>query len=148
MRDPNSPRHISDGASDAFPDRLRLMIGSESGVSFSKRCGFSEGTLRSYLSGADPSRARLVAMADAANVNIAWLAAGRGPMKGAAETAEPINDLELLAQTVAAVEKGLRAIDRTLPPAKYGELVAAAYALMKTPGTASAQVVQFIKAAA
>lgn len=65
--------------------RLREVLGNESLASFSRRCGISEGGLRKYLEGASPSTTNLIAMADTANVNIEWLAAGRGPkMRGSA----------------------------------------------------------------
>lgn len=64
-------------AKTEFGRRLIEVIGSESVSSFGRRCGIGEATIRSYLKGADPSRARLVAMAEAGNVSIEWLATGR-----------------------------------------------------------------------
>lgn len=55
-------------------------MGDESATEFGRRCGVGEATLRNIIkSGAWPRTDNLVAIADAANVNIEWLAAGRGP---------------------------------------------------------------------
>lgn len=46
------------------------------------RAGLSRRVVGKYLAGeSDPSRERLVALADAVGVNVSWLAAGRGPMR-------------------------------------------------------------------
>lgn len=105
--------------------------------------------MRKYLAGAEPSTFRLVAIADTANVNIEWLATGRGPKKGTAQASQPadLGDLSRLTATIAAVEEGLRQIHRKLPPDKYAEVVAAAYQLM-TSQSSTAQIVQFIRVAA
>lgn len=176
--------------------RIAEVIGDESLSSFGRRCGLAESLLRKYLAGAQPSTDRLVAIADAGNVRIAWLAAGRGPMKGSDEhpptSAEPgklsdlfkpgldhliavcragnisldwiatgegpvhlqahspvtFSDPVRLRLAIEAVEEGLRAIGRALPPDKYAQLVVAAYQLMPSPDTDRAKVVDFIKAAA
>ena len=47
-----------------------------------KRAGISLGTLNNYIAGRDMKTSFMVALADACGVNIAWLAAGRGPMVG------------------------------------------------------------------
>jgi transcriptional regulator with XRE-family HTH domain len=133
-------------------DRLRQVIGDESGNGFARRAGVTESALRKYLDGAMPSADRLVKLALAGDVSIEWLATGQGPRyraaAGAVSPTASLDDLQRLQDTIEAVEKGLRAIDRTLSPAKYAELVVAAYELMAAPTTSSAQIVQFIKAAA
>lgn len=127
--------------------RIRDLIGDESHASFARRCGVGETTLRKYLGGADPSTARLVAMADANNVSIEWLATGRGSRKRVPSQPADLGDLDRLTRTVAAVEEGLRSVKLTLPPDKYAELVAAAYQLMAAPASTGAQIIQFIRAA-
>lgn len=69
-----------DGRIGQFPDRLKEAIGSESIRSFSKRSKSSESVIRKYLSGkSEPTRLTLIAMADAADVSVQWLAAGNAP---------------------------------------------------------------------
>jgi hypothetical protein len=77
------PRHIEKVPSRnkdlELAVRLRDMLGQESVTAFGRRCGIGEATLRKYFSGTLPNSENLVAMADAGNVSIEWLAAGRGP---------------------------------------------------------------------
>jgi phage repressor protein C with HTH and peptisase S24 domain len=66
--------------SDAFKSRLKIVMGGESNRSFADKCAISEGTLRRYLIGETfPSLDTLEVIAQAAGVNLAWLAAGVGP---------------------------------------------------------------------
>ena len=75
----SSKRRIQKNESD-FKSRLLEAINGESISSFSRRCGAGESLLRGYLKqGNKPGVDHLIAIADAANVNIEWLAAGRGP---------------------------------------------------------------------
>jgi transcriptional regulator with XRE-family HTH domain len=64
-----------------FQARLRESVervGSVNGLA--KGAGVSEGALRKWLQGdSEPTRERLMALARAAGVNVAWLAAGTGP---------------------------------------------------------------------
>lgn len=130
-------------------DRLRLAIGDEPGNAFARRAGVAESVLRKYLAGAQPSADRLVAMADAAGVSIEWLAAGRGPRKGAAGgVAVHLADLQRLTTAIGAVQQGLQASGRSFTPARYAELVVAAYQLLAAPGTTPEHIAAFIKAAA
>lgn len=134
---------------------------SDTSVSaFARRCGIVESTLRTYLNGAQPSTDRLVAIADTAGVNIAWLAAGRGPKKGAAPSqaqqqasqpapAPPLNP-ELLQAAIEGVQEGLRRINRTVPADKHAQLIAAAYELLLDGqgNVGKNNVINFIRAAA
>lgn len=71
---------IRDEESEAFGERLKLVIGSESLRSFAKRCSMSDGLLGAYIRGEkSPGLDRLVAIADAGSVMIDWLATGRPP---------------------------------------------------------------------
>ena len=62
--------------------RIRLLIAREGNTStLARRCGFSEGTVRSWRDGhSDPSRARCVTLARALNISLQWLVTGEGPM--------------------------------------------------------------------
>lgn len=127
------------GEEKKLADRLREAMGDQSGTAFARRCGISEGAIRKYLLGASPSTENLIAMADAANVSIEWLAAGRGPKQRGSTTlvgmtavpAEPKPfDTERLARAIGAVQEGLASIRRTLPPDKHAQLIEAAYELI------------------
>lgn len=141
-----------------LPERVRQAIGDEPVAAFGRRCGINESTLRKYFSGTLPNVENLISIADAANVSIEWLAAGRGPkQRGASVHALPTSppvakptgfgDVERLSSAIAAVQEGLDAIHRQLPPDKHAQLIAAAYELLDN-ATSSAKVVQFIKLAA
>ena len=145
-------------------ERLREAMGEQSGSAFAKRCGISEGAIRKYLLGASPSTENLIAMADAANVSIEWLAAGRGPkQRGSvaqpAPEPAPALDEQLLSRSIGAVEAGLHAVSRSLPPEKHAQLIFAAYNLLgklevsdkaadQAISKARTQVIEFIKLAA
>ncbi|MBF0152705.1 MAG: helix-turn-helix transcriptional regulator [Magnetococcales bacterium] len=67
---------------ESFAERVKTMLGHESLRSFAERSGLSVTVLRQYLSGnSDPTRTKLIAMANASNVNVLWLATGEGPMR-------------------------------------------------------------------
>lgn len=73
-------RPIRESESDAaFVARIEEISGKNKSE-FSRRCGFTEGVIRGYLvDGKKPGLDYLVAMANAAAVNIEWLATGNGP---------------------------------------------------------------------
>ncbi|TPJ83883.1 helix-turn-helix transcriptional regulator [Mesorhizobium sp. B2-6-3] len=64
----------------SFAERLRLALSGESPHAFSKRSGIGDSTMRKYLMGSMPGLDNLLIIADAANVTLDWLAAGKGPM--------------------------------------------------------------------
>lgn len=124
-------------------ERIRQTIGDESVASFSRRCNIGDSTLRKYLDGSLPNSINLVAIADAANVNIEWLATGRGPrQRGAAsiptippaslqaESIVNLEDLDRLELAIEAVEEGLGALYREMTIAKRAKLIVAAYDLL------------------
>ena len=154
---------IRDGESQ-LAARVREAIGDSSVTAFGRRCGIGESVLRKYLHGAVPSSDNLVAIADAANVSIEWLAAGRGPkQRGAAQATAPIHapapavqlDTRILTRAVTAVQEGLAGLKRPLPPDKHAALIMAAYELIledeqqaAAAEITSARIVKFIKLAA
>lgn len=75
-----------------------------------EKTGISRRAIGEYLAGkAEPSRPRLVAIAEAAGVRVAWLATGEGPMRLAEEMA-PANGVSSTANTTApAVDEELLA---------------------------------------
>ncbi|MDD2883287.1 MAG: helix-turn-helix transcriptional regulator [Rhodoferax sp.] len=138
--------------------RLRDMLGQESVTAFGRRCGIGEATLRKYFSGTLPNSENLVAMADAGNVNIEWLAAGRGPkMRGAsagipmipqaAPASIAMEDIERLTLAIEAVDEGLGPRYAAMPPPKRAALLAAVYDLLLDMDQKD-NVIKFIKLAA
>src|SRR5580692_5838956 len=65
----------------AFVERLKTILQHwPSADRLARAMGVSPSAFRKWLKGeAEPSRERLVALADAAKVSIAWLAKGEGP---------------------------------------------------------------------
>ena len=62
-----------------FSARLGQIIGDQSLLSFSKKCGISDSLLRKYLRGSLPGLDNLLKIADTAGVSVEWLATGEGP---------------------------------------------------------------------
>ncbi len=63
-----------------FGDRLEEAIGEKSVHGFAINSGFTESLIRSYLSGKSlPGLDKLIGIANAAEVNLLWLATGEGP---------------------------------------------------------------------
>lgn len=157
--------------------RIHEVIGEESVASFSRRCGIGDSTIRKYLNGALPNSSNIVAIADTANVNIEWLASGRGPkLRGesqstndsrkpptmvaysrmvegipAAPPIQPsvfhIDDMKRLTLAIEAVEEGLASIYDSIPTDKRAKLIAAAYDLLIDMDQKD-NVIKFIKLAA
>jgi hypothetical protein len=95
-------RPILDGESGAFIARLKEVIGEESVLSFSKRCGVKEATLRSYINdGRAVPVLKAAAISAAGGVLVDWLATGRPPktradLKASQEGAGELNLNRLL----------------------------------------------------
>lgn len=70
-------------STDTFSDRIRLLIQRVgSATELARRCGFSEGVVRSWRDGStDPSRARCVTLARTLGISLVWLVAGEGSMQ-------------------------------------------------------------------
>lgn len=67
---------------DSFETRMQILIdlmGSQEKLG--EPAGISGVMIGKYAAGAEPGRDKLVAIANAAGVSVAWLAAGEGPMK-------------------------------------------------------------------
>ena len=68
--------------SDAFKNRLVVVIGNKSNRAFAEMCGLSEGTLRRYLRGETyPPLDTLELISVAGDVSLAWLATGEGEIR-------------------------------------------------------------------
>ncbi|GGY35092.1 hypothetical protein GCM10008098_30400 [Rhodanobacter panaciterrae] len=70
---------------------MRLLILSEGSMAaIARRCGFSEGAIRSWRDGqSDISRERCIVMAKTLNISLIWLITGEGPMRPDAAVNEP-----------------------------------------------------------
>jgi phage repressor protein C with HTH and peptisase S24 domain len=77
--------------SEEFVDRLRHLISiAGSASALAKSAGLSQSGFHRYLSGGEPSRRALVALAIAADVDLNWLATGEGKAtRQPAREAEP-----------------------------------------------------------
>lgn len=135
------------GSKSDMAARLRDLKGERALATFARRSGVEESSLRAYTKrGVKPGLDHLVAICRAGNISLDWLATGQGPVHSAAHSPVTFQDPVRLRLTIEAVEQGLRAIGRTLPPDKYAQLVVAAYKLMASPQADHAAVVDFIKA--
>lgn len=71
---------VATGAA-GFADRLRKAIGDSSANQFAKRTKVNQSLVAKYLAGSSqPGLENLVELANAAGVNLLWLATGDGPM--------------------------------------------------------------------
>lgn len=76
----NGKLSSSDGADLEFIARLEVcadLVGSVNALA--REAGISQGGIRRYFSGGEPTRPILIAIARAAGVNFSWLALGIGP---------------------------------------------------------------------
>ncbi|WP_266158453.1 helix-turn-helix domain-containing protein [Dyella silvatica] len=66
-----------------FADRVKVLIQRVGSVTeIARRCGFSEGVVRSWRDGnTDPSRARCVTLARTLGISLVWLVAGEGTIQ-------------------------------------------------------------------
>ncbi len=78
----NSHDTPSASAPSAFAERIRFLIQRVgSATEIARKCGFSEGVVRSWRDGnTDPSRARCVTLARTLGVSLVWLVAGEGSL--------------------------------------------------------------------
>lgn len=80
--------------SDALAVRLNELIGDESHMSFARRCGFSVGALKNYLTkGTIPSADKAMQIADVCGVRLEWLIHGTGPKYAEAPQASPYSEV-------------------------------------------------------
>lgn len=65
---------------ESFADRIKVLINRVGSVTeIARRCGFSEGVVRSWRDGnTDPSRGRCVTLARTLGISLVWLVAGEG----------------------------------------------------------------------
>ncbi|WP_282175821.1 helix-turn-helix domain-containing protein [Vibrio nereis] len=72
----------------SFSERLKTLIGEESISGFARRVDISEGLIRKYLKGSEPSLAKANQIAMRANCSLEWLATGCGYLYRQAEVVD------------------------------------------------------------
>lgn len=112
-------------------------VGSVSALA--KKAGISQSGIRRYFNGGEPSRPHLVAIAGAADVSLAWLAAGEGPREGgeAAPTSglgRPDVDLDALEEVVTRVRTMLRQKQPDLSPKAEARIIRLVYEFLLKQG--------------
>lgn len=146
----------SDVPASSFASRVRQVIKLNGSVSdIARRCGFSEGVVRSWRDGnTDPSRGRCVTMAKTLGISLVWLAAGEGPMVldgtaddigGRAERSETIRghddhhdvqampaklDPSRLAAAMKLLQSDIEMAGSRFSPVRHADLVAEMYAIL------------------
>jgi hypothetical protein len=131
------------------------MSGSVSEIA--RRCGFSEGVVRSWRDGnTDPSRGRCVTMAKTLGLSLVWLAAGEGPMMldGSGEdavarsdssetrrdgnetsaTAVGVLDPSRLAAAMKLLQSDIEMTGSRFSPVRHADLVAEMYSILSRSG--------------
>lgn len=131
--DPATPG-TSDTPASTFPARLADVIGNSSVRAFARRASVSDTFLRQCLAGrTEPTRTKLLAIAEAGGVSVEWLATGQGTRTyGAAasvEVREPAGrpDRAILESVLDVVETALADAARPLTPAQKAQLICAVY---------------------
>ncbi|WP_375748321.1 XRE family transcriptional regulator [Vibrio sp. HN007] len=83
----------------SFAERLQSLIGQESISGFARRVDLSEGLIRKYLKGSEPSLSKANQIAIKANCSLEWLATGCGYLYRQAEVVD-MEALEIAHQAV------------------------------------------------
>lgn len=136
-------------------------------------CGVSVTSVQNYENGQVPGGEVLLRLSSALNCSMEWLLTGEGPMfLGGTKIATPKQALDLakgriprddsltedeaapremggldrehVRMAIEAVEEGLKATNRELPPEKKAALVLAAYDLIEESGTTE-KVIELIR---
>ncbi|SEP02477.1 hypothetical protein SAMN02800692_3326 [Luteibacter sp. UNC138MFCol5.1] len=149
--------HDGSAQPSSFATRVRAVIKMSGSVSeIARRCGFSEGVVRSWRDGnTDPSRGRCVTMAKTLGLSLVWLAAGEGPMilDGSSEdvartdTSESRErsggpaqagtlDASRLAAAMKLLQSDIEMAGSRFSPVRHADLVAEMYAILGRSGDA------------
>lgn len=146
----------------SFATRVRAVIKMSGSVSeIARRCGFSEGVVRSWRDGnTDPSRGRCVTMAKTLGLSLVWLAAGEGPMmldgsgddplartdttenvrgrdgREASGTVPSTLDASRLAAAMKLLQSDIEMTGSRFSPVRHADLVAEMYSILGRSGEA------------
>ncbi len=114
----------------AFPARLHVLIGDLSVRAFARKAGVSDTFVRQCLAGrTEPTRTKLLAIAEAGGTTVEWLATGTPPASAALSDTEGACDRELLASILEVTDQVLAERGTPLDPARKAGLVCALYDL-------------------
>lgn len=146
----------------SFASRVRAVIKMSGSVSeIARRCGFSEGVVRSWRDGnTDPSRGRCVTMAKTLGLSLVWLAAGEGPMmldgsgedtvarsesseatrgrdgRDLAAVSSGVLDASRLAAAMKLLQSDVEMTGSRFSPVRHADLVAEMYSILSRSGEA------------
>lgn len=113
-----------------FIDRMQKCADLAGSVNaLARKAELSQSGIRRYFTGGDPTRRVLIAIANAAGVDFAWLATGAGAMHKITPPSQL--DSEVLRLAIETVEEALLETGHTLTPARKAEMIAAVYALFR-----------------
>lgn len=144
----------------SFATRVRAVIKMCGSVSeIARRCGFSEGVVRSWRDGnTDPSRGRCVTMAKTLGLSLVWLAAGEGPMmldgsgddtvarnessestrgrdgREISATVAGVLDPSRLASAMKLLQSDIEMAGSRFSPVRHADLVAEMYSILSRSG--------------
>lgn len=97
---------VTEGNSDRFIERLKLIIGVESQRSFAHAVGVADGTLRAWITGkAEPSMQTIIAIAGYRGVSIDWLLTGEGQMRKTDGVTDRINGYHATARAPSSPDQ-------------------------------------------
>lgn len=111
----------------SFADRLRELIGGQPVSAFARRTGLSEGLIRKYLAGSEPSLSKANQIAREANCSLEWLATGAGFRFGRAE----LVDMGALERAIHVTLDVAGAADLSIADEKSMKLVVALYQYLR-----------------
>lgn len=153
----NDPVTYTDTGADksiaGFPQRLARLVAGGSMRGFARKAGVSDTFLRQCLSGrTEPTRTKLIALAEAGGCSVQWLATGSPENHlvaedAAANPASRIVDPLLLRAILASVEEVLAEHGHTLDPDRKAFLIAALYDMhhgQDNPSVSPDQVVSLL----
>ena len=117
--------------SDGFTERMSYAIQAGGGpVEVARKTGLSRRVLDKYRSGdSDPSRTRLILIAEVSGVDVGWLATGAGEARPTGNTASVVErvsgaDAWLMSRVIDGVQKAHDAVGVRLPATSLGEIAA------------------------
>lgn len=125
-----------------FAERLREERGrlGLSQTAIAARADVTKMSQINYEKGIRVPDAKYLEAIDTAGADVLYILTGRRERE-----VSRLDDRARLALAIEAVEEGLAAIRRTLPPAQRAEAILAAYDLMAEPVEAKKQVVALLK---